>query len=958
MRDANILSWQAAEDGLAFRVQAQDGRGLPVDQWGSAPVVVQDGRAASVASLLGMIEDEVVEAHADHVVVPHGRIAELDDLKAGQLGLPPIAPLRLKLSGQGILTSSSFRFRYQLVKADGSAPMGLQRQGTILSMGRRRYLLLNPLYALLEGIDAFNQAPPGQMDERMLRWAELKPLLPEDAVVDNSLRSMNIVRADSFTLDIDDRGDIAPQLLHRPRPVGVERELQDQPVRGSPALPETPQREFEKRFKALSRAQAHYTAPGNWFVVVPEGLKKAMQVVRDYQDASAEERQAFVANPTAVLRDQLGDELDEVELDRLFEETPEFLSARVAHLGIWRPKVNAYLLPSGQDWLPNDERAFGFVLDGRLYAIEHPDLQPILSDVLRAREEGRSSVEYRGQVIPASDEMVDLLQRLVGASPEEEPCEEVVGAKPADESEQLVPILIDNIEEIGFAVTSRKIRGDPGGLPQVLQTTSLYPHQREGLRWLQEHWAKGSSGALLADDMGLGKTLQTLAFLALVQEQMEVGNHPQKPVMIVAPTGLLRNWEDEASLHLSGTGLGKLFRAYGKEMRDLKGLSHNQRKAQLESVDWVLTTYETLRDKIRYFTPIDWAVVVYDEAQKIKNPASRLTEMAKAVAADFFLALTGTPVENRLADLWSIMDLVAPGELGALREFHHRYESGEGEEQETAIHELRSYLTEKTQPTRLLRRMKSDHLKGLPDKNEHLLREEMPPAQAAAYDAVIEPAYAGELGNGKMLKILHGIRRVSLVPDVLGPGGLTDSTIAASARLTALIQILDTISDQGEKALVFLEFLDIQEALLPYLQQRYHMVKPPLRITGEVSGQVRKKHVDEYQAGEAGCFDIMLLSPKAGGVGLTLTAANHVIHLSRWWNPAVEDQCTDRVYRIGQEKDIHVYYPMAIHPAHGERSFDINLHSLLERKRALSRELLAPPMVDTNELGQLLSASA
>jgi SNF2 family DNA or RNA helicase len=438
---------------------------------------------------------------------------------------------------------------------------------------------------------------------------------------------------------------------------------------------------------------------------------------------------------------------------------------------------------------------------------------------------------------------------------------------------------------------------------------------------------------------------------------MEAGNHPRKPLLIVAPTGLLKNWEDEANIHLASPGLGGLFKAFGDGLNALKDLSHNQRKDKLSTSDWVLTTYETLRDKIRYFLPVDWAVVAFDEVQKIKNPASRLTEMAKSVQADFFLALTGTPIENRLGDLWSIIDTVAPGTLGSLKDFHSRYEGESNEETAIAVADLRRTLTETPKPVRLLRRMKSEHLKGLPDKTEHIIRMPMPSAQANAYDAVIASVRAGVLEKGDILGVLQGMRKVSLLPDAIGDKGITDEVIASSARLTALVSILDEVKSRNEKALVFLEFIAVQDSLIPYLQARYGMARPPLRISGSVQGHVRKKHVDEFQSRPRDEFDVMLLSPKAGGVGLTLTAANNVIHLSRWWNPAVEEQCTDRVFRIGQDKPVNVYYPLAIHPFIQESSFDVNLHGLLERKRELSRQLLSAPDASADELESLLKSS-
>jgi HJR/Mrr/RecB family endonuclease len=219
----------------------------------------------------------------------------------------------------------------------------------------------------------------------------------------------------------------------------------------------------------------------------------------------------------------------------------------------------------------------------------------------------------------------------------------------------------------------------------------------------------------------------------------------------------------------------------------------------------------------------------------------------------------------------------------------------------------------------------------------------MPRIQSDAYDdAVREAAAAKE--DGAMLRALHRWRSISLHP--IHPEMEPDDTfIAMSARLSSTMSILDDIRKRGEKVLIFLESLEFQVTLKQLIQRRFRLPHAPLIVNGGISGQNRQKAVDDFQDKQSRTgFDVMILSPRAGGVGLTLTAANHVIHLSRWWNPAVEDQCTDRVYRIGQTREVHVYYPQAIHKQYGDKSFDVHLHNLLERKRQLSREMLLPPM--------------
>jgi hypothetical protein len=368
-----------------------------------------------------------------------------------------------------------------------------------------------------------------------------------------------------------------------------------------------------------------------------------------------------------------------------------------------------------------------------------------------------------------------------------------------------------------------------------------------------------------------------------------------------------------------------------------------------------LTTYETLRDYHFSFARTRFGLIVYDEIQKLKNPASQLSRAAKTLNGAFVLGMTGTPVENRLQDLWAITDVVSPGLLGSSRDFERLHRSNDPE----ALKRLKTNLTG-GEPPYMLRRLKSEVLGALPVKHPHPSRRDMPTRQAHAYrDVVVRAATlaaAGTAGPGAMLQTLAALRSISLHPDGTGRTP-TDASVFAqdSARLQRTLEILDEIAAKGEKALLFVEDLAMQERLASLLQARFHLPGPPMRINGAVPGPKRQAMVRTFQEGASGRFDVMILSPKAGGVGLTLTAANHVVHVSRWWNPAVEDQATDRVHRIGQMREVHVHFPMAVHPdpVIGETSFDLRLDALIARKRALTRDLLLPPESTDDDLAAL-----
>ncbi len=481
----------------------------------------------------------------------------------------------------------------------------------------------------------------------------------------------------------------------------------------------------------------------------------------------------------------------------------------------------------------------------------------------------------------------------------------------------------------------------------------LLPHQRAGLEWLQRHWLEGSTGALLADDMGLGKSLQALAFLAWLRESAAgVG-----PFLLVAPTGLLNNWLDEHRKHLHPPGLGEAVQAYGSTLKRLRRSADKELQAGAPALDysrlrdaaWVLTTYETLRDYQHSFARVRWGAAVFDEAQKVKNPSAGVTDAAMAMSSGFNLMMTGTPVENRPADIWPLLDIAQPAELGTLKDFSRAYESEEAGSRLDQLNQL--LLNGDGRAPVMLRRMKEDHVDGLPQKIVDLREVPMPQVQAAAYADVIERGRSGRA----MLEVLQAMRAVSLHPDAGYSGGI-DAFIAASARLAETFRILNEIKEAEEKALIFCEALELQDFLAEALPKKFRLSGPVGIINGNVPGVRRQEIVDRFQRRPQG-FDVMILSPRAGGVGLTITAANHVIHLSRWWNPAVEDQCSDRVYRIGQEKPVTIHLPISRHPEYGEHTFDVRLNELLERKRGQNRAVLAPPATSKRDLDDLYRAT-
>jgi len=810
------LKWDIVETGISFQLVDQEENNIKISDWARNDIVTSTGKG-SVGPLLARLNDsELVELTDTKTILSHEQIAAFENSEIASLGLPRPAPFRLMVKANGQIARPCFSIEYILLRSDGLPTLGLQRNGIFCEFAGNRYLLLDPLYSIIKGIEEFQSHPPESVDDRMVAWGRLKELLPENSVVDNQLQSVNIVRADRFTLDIENNDFFSPILL------SSENSVDGESVGIKMALPEAKQQNFSQQFSSRSEARRHYAIGNGWYVVIPDNLKESLQAVRDAQKKDRLERKAFMANPAAKIREKiLGDNFNEdseVAVEALFVETPEFLSSRIKYLGEWEPKLCAYKLGSRSQWLPDEDILLNVQVGNRIFELSLSEIEQLLEKLPEAIQKNQKAVEVNGKEFPASEEAAQVLERIVKfGKTEGEKVTEETQAKP------VVPIIDDNIENVEFQSKQRSSFKDAiGALPKKLKTKPLFKYQQQGLEWLQNHMMSGSSGALLADDMGMGKTLQAMTFLAWIAEKMDSGKYPKKPFLIVAPTGLLKNWQDEAEKHLSSPGLGIAFEAFGTGLKSFRDMSLFQRTQKLQNSEWVLTSYETLRDKIQFFIAIDWAVVVFDEAQKIKNPVSRVTEMSKSLKSDFTLMLTGTPVENELKDLWSIVDTAVPGFLGSLREFHNSVERPAQNDPEIS-EKLKNKLTMETNPSKMMRRLKDDHIDGLPEKKEHVLHEIMPNGQAILYTSIVQEAIRTRWQQGAMLKALQHMRNCSLFAADVGPEGLTEESANQSARLKGALKILDSIHGAGEKALLFVEALKLQELLVPFLQKRYGM---------------------------------------------------------------------------------------------------------------------------------------
>nr|WP_284502831.1 SNF2-related protein [Caballeronia sp. AZ10_KS36] len=652
-------------------------------------------------------------------------------------------------------------------------------------------------------------------------------------------------------------------------------------------------------------------------------------------------------------------------------------STRIESIGIEKPYHSPYIAKKdeGEGWFP--ENILPVIVyrpkdGGDPVAVPTNKLaiEKLKDDVREAEAKGLAKIDvpWVKDAISLSDakEIVSTFGRLFSDLESGKPFDpEDQRKKPSTQNARKQLVLRANIQALEYEELRREALQSVPASPKLPQSIrpgfALLPHQQTGLAWMQHLFSLQTEyqvrGAILADDMGLGKTFQLLALMAWL---LEIDANID-PMLVVAPVSLLENWAEEADKFFE-PGTLPLLTAYGDYLAEFR-VPRNQIDQRLQTEDglvkflrpdWVgnakvvLTTYETLRDLEFSFAAQKWSMMVCDEAQRIKNPAAMVTRAAKKQNAAFRIACTGTPVENTLADMWCLFDYVQPGLLGALNDFGERYRKpieAKTDEEKSRVEELRARIS-----PQILRRLKTEVDTGLPPKIvvEECRRLPISGAQRKLYAKAVdgfkrrkEPDHTTPFKNH--LGLLHYLRLVCTDPRAHGLSVFKPEPIreyrAKSPKLDWLLKQLSEVRAKGEKAIVFCEFREIQRLLQHYIEAEFSY-RPDI-INGDTSASSshvasRQKRIKAFQ--EAPGFGVLVLSPVAVGFGVNIQAANHVVHYSRTWNPAKEDQATDRAYRINQRKPVYVYYPTIW--ADDFTTFDVKLDQLLAHKRGLSEDML------------------
>ena len=533
------------------------------------------------------------------------------------------------------------------------------------------------------------------------------------------------------------------------------------------------------------------------------------------------------------------------------------------------------------------------------------DMQRLMS--LLNTSSGRFLKLEDGQVIALTRELRQRLDDLAGLG---EVQRDKVRFHP------LAALALDEITT-GMAITASKpwkdqlLRLSEMGdlnpkLPSTLQG-ELRDYQREGFQWMMRlaHWG---AGACLADDMGLGKTVQALALI--------LARAPQGPTLILAPTSVCINWLEESQRFAPTLNVRQFGAGDRQEMLDAAG-----------PFDLIVCSYGLLQIEAERLSQKNWHTLVADEAQAIKNALTKRSKAAMALQADFKLITTGTPIENHLGELWNLFNFINPGLLGSLQKFNERYAQAIENQQDQQIQQR---LKKLLRPF-ILRRLKNDVLTELPSRTEVTLHVELSQEERTLYEALRRNAMqtmmeATDQPGQKQLKILAEIMKLRRT--CCHPRLVMEESALASSKLQAFEELVDELLDNRHKALVFSQFVGHLKLIRELLDKKgihYHY------LDGSTPVPQRKKAVNLFQAGEG---DLFLISLKAGGTGLNLTAADYVIHMDPWWNPAVEDQASDRAHRMGQKRPVTIYRLVA------KDTIEDKIVDLHKHKRDLANSLL------------------
>jgi len=922
-----ILKYLQDDNKFSFYFLNELGSKVPVSEWEK----LQTEFLSQLAILTELHDNGLADYTDNSCEIESIDILRLNDIDKQILDLPNSYPYEIFVESDGTLTHNSFKFKYGFYDfAPNGTRLKTTRNRAAIKVEENEYLLSENQFLLCQAIDEFNSLTESDKGNvtNLKKLSELKSLSKESgSTLEHFLNNQELFIPERIKLDIDFNNGVLEILPS----VEIENSIG-----------------FTNTFDKLPMIRDVYPVSGNngetTRVVISENQKNELQKVKAKRKVSDHnDIQEIIEHPELFFSDE--------EVDFTV-----FYSDRVKEIGIYSPKFYPFASPYKSQWIPGiviKDKVHG---EKRIYFKSQEKLSDFIEQKENAVKKNKQTVQWEDAEIPIED-----AEKFIKTAKKqfENPNKPVKQEKKTDHE---VLIIKENAELTEFTNGNElpeNLKHNFYSISNLENGIALKEHQKEGISWLQSLFKENFAGGLLADDMGLGKTLQLLYFLEWHCQHCD----DNKPYLIVAPVSLLENWENEYQKFFSPQNL-PICKLYGSvSLTKENNPAKNQQDAKrLQFKQIILTNYETVRSYQISLGLVDFAVIALDEAQKIKTPGTQITNASKALKADFKIAMTGTPVENTLVDIWCLMDFAVPGLLGNAKDFAKEYQKPLSDENTDII-----ALTEQLRNNIgvfIKRRLKRDVAKDLPTKHDNeksRIKKIMPPIQLDRYKQEIEMANNSELEGvekrNQKLKSLWAVRDISDHPFLLESQILnftSDELITSSSKLQTTIGILADIQSKSEKVIVFADRRETQKMLQKIVYDTFgiftSIINGDTPTTKQLEGKSklsRQQTIDRFQSEDG--FNVIIMSPIAAGVGLNVTKANHIIHYTRHWNPAKEEQATDRAYRIGQQKDVFVYYPMAVFPdemkdEEGNRlkSFDEILDTLLNNKKALASNTLFP----------------
>lgn len=994
---SNLFSSKEQQQGYTW--QADETEGLILSASATAIQAIDAGKADQVSSYqhiaLNMLaEEREAEPIPNGFIIPSEVVVKLDDITREMLALPQQWEGKINADIRSTTGKSNFNVVLKVQDRQGNFTGSYSVTGPVLKLSStQQFLLTPPQLIIFSAIEEHKSSDKTEYDN-------LKLIL---SLQDAQKAGAEIKLGQFEKLDIK-----------APESISIEAELDQNgnliltPNMGQDADNET----VQKVLGQLRSPKAKALRVNDEIILFDKERLNAVHEILSNRVIPKDKVEHFLKNPTAYINAAY------VDLEIGF-------SVRVQGATAFKHAYFGETDEAETDWFGAKTSTENILPISKLIDFIHdPDkFSQFKAEYADAVQSGSDSIDFAKKIFDINDpEAVEKTLKSIeekllhgGADPADDPQYK----EPEEEKAKPERIVVDialNDENLDIASPTLEKSIDEILYPADQLTWSNYlrtpfPHQETGVRWIlgltqaKEHY----EGGLLADDMGLGKTFMALSAVDQLYKIKNQTNDTKKPCLLVAPLSILQNWKDEVEKTFSSSPFvdivllqanGDLprFRVGGVETRqhieetnqypdddnvvkesgEIKYSLNVGKKFLEERLDvpqrFVITTYQTLRDYQFSLCTIDWGMVIFDEAQNIKNPNALQTRAAKGLKADFKLVATGTPVENSLKDFWCLMDTACPGHLGSYQNFRESYVlpilQAAGDEIEDVRGLAGRQLRLSVGPL-MLRRLKEDNLEGLPQKNiyvgiqakewEYLpsLNKIMNGPQLDIYDATLK--VQSEADSNVVLGALQRLRDVSLHPQLADRGMLKipkkDNSFKAllqeSGKIQSLLTVLADIKKRDEKCIIFAVNKRLQQFLSLALGRYFELGPLPI-INGDTKAVAKKdtaitrKSIIKDFENHAG-FHIIVMSPVAAGVGLTVVGANNVIHLERHWNPAKEAQATDRVYRIGQKKDVNIFVPILHHPLH--ESFDVNLHHLLSKKTLLKDAVVTPEQAVPNPGG-------